>query len=72
MRTNNGRFCTTHRGTDEEFDPTPLGAASLAQVHKAKLKDGSWVAVKIQHPKVKAHSRVDISTMEVSRLSKKL
>jgi len=48
----------------EEFEPTPLGAASLAQVHKAKLKGGDWVAVKIQHPKVKANSRVDISTME--------
>ncbi|CAL1548366.1 unnamed protein product [Lymnaea stagnalis] len=47
-----------------EFDPEPLGAASLAQVHKAKLSDGRVVAVKIQHPKVKAHSNVDIKTME--------
>lgn len=48
-----------------EFDPKPLGAASLAQVHKAKLSDGRIVAVKIQHPKVKAHSYIDIKTMEV-------
>ncbi|XP_035824721.1 aarF domain-containing protein kinase 1 [Aplysia californica] len=47
-----------------EFDPEPLGAASLAQVHKARLRDGRLVAVKIQHPKVKAHSHVDIRTME--------
>ncbi|KAK3786290.1 hypothetical protein RRG08_060215, partial [Elysia crispata] len=47
-----------------EFDPEPLGAASLAQVHKAKMSDGRVVAVKIQHPKVKAHSFVDIRTME--------
>ncbi|GFN99170.1 AAR domain containing kinase 1 [Plakobranchus ocellatus] len=47
-----------------EFDPEPLGAASLAQVHKAKMVDGKIVAVKIQHPKVKAHSFVDIRTME--------
>lgn len=49
-----------------EFDPVPLGAASLAQVHKAKLSDGQIVAVKIQHPKVKARSAADIRTMEVS------
>ncbi|BFZ11791.1 hypothetical protein BsWGS_14830 [Bradybaena similaris] len=48
-----------------EFDPEPLGAASLAQVHKAKLSDGQIVAVKIQHPKVKARSAADIRTMEV-------
>lgn len=47
-----------------EFDPEPLGAASLAQVHKAKMSDGKVVAVKIQHPKVKGHSFVDIRTME--------
>ncbi len=33
-----------------EFDPTPLGSASIAQVHKAKLKDGNWVVVKVQRP----------------------
>ena len=51
-----------------EFDPEPLGAASLAQVHKAKMSDGRVVAVKIQHPKVKAHSFVDIRTMEVDSI----
>uniref|UniRef100_A0A0N5AEP7 Protein kinase domain-containing protein n=1 Tax=Syphacia muris TaxID=451379 RepID=A0A0N5AEP7_9BILA len=49
-----------------EFDPRPLGAASLAQVHKAKLKGtNEVVAVKIQHPRVKPHSLVDIASMEV-------
>ncbi|VDI72626.1 aarF domain-containing kinase, partial [Mytilus galloprovincialis] len=48
-----------------QIDPEPLGAASLAQVHKATLKDGTVVAVKIQHPKVKKHSFVDIKTMEL-------
>ena len=48
------------------FEDKPLGAASLAQVHKAKLKDtGTVVAVKVQHPRVKAHSVVDMATMEV-------
>ncbi|WAR18693.1 ADCK1-like protein [Mya arenaria] len=48
----------------EYFSPEPLGTASLAQVHKAVTKDGRVLAVKIQHPKVKAHSYVDIKTME--------
>ncbi|XP_041354027.1 aarF domain-containing protein kinase 1-like isoform X1 [Gigantopelta aegis] len=46
------------------FEPRPLGAASLAQVHRATLKDGQVVAVKVQHPMVKLHSYVDIKTME--------
>ena len=48
-----------------EFEEEPVGTASLAQVHRARLKDGSRVAVKIQHPRVKAHSFVDMKTMEV-------
>jgi len=48
-----------------EFSPTPLGTASLAQVHKARLKkDNSIVAVKVQHPKVRNHSAKDIKMME--------
>jgi ubiquinone biosynthesis protein len=33
-----------------EFDPTPLGAASVAQVHAARLPGGEPVAVKVQYP----------------------
>lgn len=42
-----------------------MGTASLAQVHKATLKDGSVVAVKVQHPYVQGNSRVDLKTMEI-------
>nr|XP_003707466.1 PREDICTED: uncharacterized aarF domain-containing protein kinase 1 [Megachile rotundata] len=47
----------------ESIDSKPLGTASLAQVHKAVLKNGDVVAVKIQHRAVKTNSYVDIKTM---------
>ncbi|XP_057344256.1 aarF domain-containing protein kinase 1 isoform X3 [Manis pentadactyla] len=53
------------------FDDTPLGAASLAQVHKAVLHDGRTVAVKVQHPKVQSQSSKDILLMEVLVLAVK-
>lgn len=42
-----------------------MGIASLAQVHRATLKNGKEVAVKVQHPYVKGNSVVDMKTMEV-------
>ena len=49
------------------FESEPIGAASLAQVHRALLKDGREVAVKVQHPSVKEHSDIDMKGMEVSQ-----
>ncbi len=47
------------------IDPTPLGSASLAQVHKARLASGDVVAVKIQRPGVKATMAQDIDIMRL-------
>ena len=49
-----------------EIDPKPLGSASLAQVHKAHLADGSVVAVKIQRPGVRATMAQDIDIMRIA------
>ncbi|XP_036370711.1 aarF domain-containing protein kinase 1 isoform X3 [Octopus sinensis] len=50
------------------IDPNPIGSASLSQVYKAQLKDGTDVAVKIQYPQVKARSYVDIKTMTIPKI----
>ena len=42
------------------FEPTPLAAASLGQVHKAKLHSGEEVVVKIQRPGLKQLFTVDL------------
>lgn len=50
----------------DEFEVEPVGAASFAQVHRAKLKStGQLVAVKVQHPQVLKHSYIDMTTMDV-------
>lgn len=43
-----------------QFDKAPIGTASLAQVHMAKLADGSDVAVKIQHPSLVKFVPLDV------------
>ncbi|CAK7896718.1 ABC1 family protein Mcp2p [[Candida] anglica] len=45
----------------QDFDPNPVGVASLAQVHIATLrKTGEKVAVKIQHPSLQEFVPIDI------------
>jgi ubiquinone biosynthesis protein len=44
----------------ESFNPTPLAAASLAQVHEATTHDGRRVAVKVQRPNIHEQLRSDI------------
>ncbi|KAF9201377.1 hypothetical protein BGZ49_008375 [Haplosporangium sp. Z 27] len=45
------------------FELTPIGVASLAQVHRATLKNGQEVAVKIQHPALSRFSEIDMKTI---------
>ena len=41
-------------------DPEPIGAASLAQVHRAQLADGSEVVIKIQYPEARKILPIDL------------
>jgi predicted unusual protein kinase regulating ubiquinone biosynthesis (AarF/ABC1/UbiB family) len=46
------------------FDSTPLAAASLGQVHKAVLRDGRTVAVKVQRPDIREQIVDDMDAIE--------
>jgi ubiquinone biosynthesis protein len=47
-----------------ELDPVPIAAASLGQVHRASLRDGQAVAVKIQRPGIRAEVMQDLEAMQ--------
>jgi ubiquinone biosynthesis protein len=46
------------------FDATPLAAASIGQVHRARLLDGTEVAVKVQRPGIGDRIRVDLLLLD--------
>ncbi len=52
----------------EQFKFTPLASASIGQVHEARLKDGTHLAIKIQYPGVR--QSIDSDVDNVSRLLK--
>src|SRR5947208_1465524 len=43
-----------------DLDPVPLASASLAQVHRARLRDGREVPVKIQYPEIADLVAIDL------------
>ena len=49
-----------------EIDEHPIGAASLAQVHRAVLKNGEEVAVKIQYPTIRKYTLIDMRDCDVA------
>jgi predicted unusual protein kinase regulating ubiquinone biosynthesis (AarF/ABC1/UbiB family) len=56
------------RGPEElfaEFSPTPIAAASIGQVHVARLHDGTEVAVKVQYPGVADAIGDDLANTEL-------
>jgi ubiquinone biosynthesis protein len=45
------------------FDPEPLGSASIGQVHRAVLREGEVVAVKVQRPEAPGRVESDLELM---------
>jgi predicted unusual protein kinase regulating ubiquinone biosynthesis (AarF/ABC1/UbiB family) len=48
-----------------EWNPVPLGAASIGQVHRAVTRDGRVVAVKVQYPGVDKAIKSDLDNAEM-------
>ena len=46
------------------FDERPIAAASLGQVHRASLRDGRMVAVKVQRPDIRERVTEDLEVMD--------
>ena len=46
-----------------DVEPKPLASASIAQVHRARLKDGRTVAVKVQRPGIEERVRADLDLL---------
>ena len=52
--------------TFAEFDEQPIAAASIGQVHRAKLDDGRVVAVKVQYPGIAEAIHADMQNLRLA------
>ncbi|WP_202765110.1 ABC1 kinase family protein [Enterococcus lactis] len=48
----------------DDFSKSPFASASMGQAHRAKLKNGDAVIVKIQHPNIAEEIRLDLQLFE--------
>lgn len=55
-----------------DLDETPIAAASIGQVHRATLPDGTKVAVKIQYPGMAEAMRADLKNARVFGLIQRM
>ena len=62
-------FKATSKELFLEFNPIPIASASIGQVHKARLKSGELVAIKIQYPKIVEAIKHDFQNLnQIDRL----
>jgi predicted unusual protein kinase regulating ubiquinone biosynthesis (AarF/ABC1/UbiB family) len=47
------------------LEPTPVASASIGQVHRALLENGTHVAVKVRHPGIEEAIRADFKTAAI-------
>ena len=48
-----------------DFDPEPVAAASIGQVHRAETRDGRQVAVKVQYPGIAEAIHADMTNLKL-------
>ncbi|MBX5437648.1 MAG: AarF/ABC1/UbiB kinase family protein [Alicyclobacillaceae bacterium] len=54
------------------FDEVPIGSASIGQVHRAVLRTGEQVAVKVQRPHIEEQIQVDLEVLaDIARLAER-
>ncbi|KPP63872.1 hypothetical protein Z043_117829, partial [Scleropages formosus] len=63
MKTINNDLGPDWRGKLEFFEERPFAAASIGQVHLARMKDGREVAMKIQYPGVAQSISSDVNNL---------
>ena len=51
-----------------DWDPVPIAAASIGQVHRAITRDGTAVAVKVQYPDVADAIARDLDNLDLAKL----
>jgi len=56
----------------DRWNARPIAAASIGQVHRAKSKDGTDVAVKVQYPGIRAAIEADLDTVAAMDLLARL
>jgi predicted unusual protein kinase regulating ubiquinone biosynthesis (AarF/ABC1/UbiB family) len=49
----------------DEWNPEPLAVGSIGQVHRARLRDGRAVAVKVQHPGIRRALEADLENVDI-------
>ena len=60
-------------GRFAQFNVTPIAAASIGQVHRARTKDGRDLAIKVQYPGVRASIDSDVNNVaSLLRLSRQI
>jgi len=64
-------FSKDYKAIFNEFSLTPFASASLGQVHLAKLKDNTQVAVKVQYPSIDKTIKSDIAIFKSLSIVKK-
>lgn len=47
----------------DEFNPQPIASASIAQVYRARLKNGDMIVIKVQRPGIKRQIEIDLEIM---------